>query len=110
MSSSVVRVLHLLARDDWGGTEVQVFELTRRAVACEHVVAIIDPSGPLHELLARHAVGTRLLGGRGGSVAAAWRLRAVLRSESWDVIEAYGFRAGLVARLGAPSPGVACPC
>jgi glycosyltransferase involved in cell wall biosynthesis len=96
------RVLHLLCLDNWGGTEVQVAHqvLSTDRSRCEQVVATLAPPGDLSARLRAAGVETHSLAGRLGAAGAAVRLARVVRGGSYDLIEAYGFRAGLVARLG----------
>jgi glycosyltransferase involved in cell wall biosynthesis len=100
----VPRVLHLLTRDGWGGTEVQVMNLVQRTHPdrCEQTVAVIAPMVPgVGERLARNGVPVRSLAGGFGIVGKAARLAGILRERTYDVVEAYGFKAGLIARVGA---------
>ena len=100
MPARPTNVLHVLAKDDWGGTEVQVTELVRRATGelCSHAVAVLEPSGELHRRLQSDGFRAFPLDG-GGFLRSASRLAHVLRRDHWDVIEAYGFRAAMVTRL-----------
>jgi glycosyltransferase involved in cell wall biosynthesis len=102
-STQSVRVLHLLACDDWGGTEVQVSEQAIRSLGrpCVQHVAILAPQGPVFDRLARAGVSVRTLSGSGGHLGTAIRLRTLIRRGRYDVIEAYGIRCALVARAAA---------
>jgi glycosyltransferase involved in cell wall biosynthesis len=101
----MTRILHLLSADDWGGTEVQVAELLRRAAdgPVRHDLAVLEPRGELHRQLADEGLEVHALGG--GTPRAAMRLARVLRDGEWDVLEAYGFRAGIAARAALAVAG-----
>jgi glycosyltransferase involved in cell wall biosynthesis len=93
-------VLHLLACDDWGGTEVQVstqaIRSSRERVAQD--VAILAPPGPVHRRLVEAGVPVVSLAGAGGALGTLVRLVRHLHGGRYDVVEAYGFRATLLAR------------
>jgi glycosyltransferase involved in cell wall biosynthesis len=98
---SMVTVLHLMVTDGWGGTEVQAVELVQRTpktAACSHIVAFLAPQGGLGSCLAQTGHEVHLLDGPGGSVGSLYRLIGLLRTRRPDVVEAYGFRAGMTAR------------
>ena len=69
-------------------------------------VAILDPPGVVHARLSAAGVGVTSLAGPGGLAGASWRLSRLLARGGYDVLESYGFRAGLVARAGL---GLALP-
>ena len=98
-------MLHLLRLDEWAGTQVQVATQVIRTdpAACEQRVAILDPPGDLYERLRAAGVEVMSLNGRFGAWGATCRLALMLRRAPVDVIEAYGFRAGLIARAAAAS-------
>lgn len=94
------KVLHLLACDNWGGTEVQVTTqvLGWDPAHGEQCVAILAPAGVVHERLRSARVKAWSLAGAGGRAGAVVRLARILRHQRIDLVEAYGFTAGLVAR------------
>jgi glycosyltransferase involved in cell wall biosynthesis len=61
-------------------------------------VVTLDAPGPIAARLARAGVPVRSLGGSGLAVAFA-RLARILRRERFDVVNAYGFKATVVARV-----------
>jgi glycosyltransferase involved in cell wall biosynthesis len=95
-----VRVLQVLTCDGLGGTEHMVAtvveRIDRRRVA--PVVATLDRPGPVADRLAAQGVPVRSLGGD-GLLRAFARLAGILRRESFDVVNAYGFRSTFVARF-----------
>lgn len=93
------RVLHVLGCDDWGGTEVQVSTqiIEGDPGACRQDLVTLDPPGPVTARLRERGVAAGSLGG-GNPYLAVRRLAGLLRRGRYDVVEAYGFRAGLVAR------------
>ena len=97
-------VLHLLAVDGLGGTEVQVstqaIEMLGRRV--EQQVAFLALPGPVFARLGRAGVHAHALGGRLGLAGKVMRLIRLLRTRRVDVIEAYGFQALMIARVAAP--------
>jgi glycosyltransferase involved in cell wall biosynthesis len=95
------KVLHVLRSDDWGGTEVQVATLLVRAGKRSSVQRAAVLSGRRRGALADAGVPAYSLDGRLGLLSAIFRLAALLRRHHFEVIEAYGFRAGLVSRLAA---------
>ncbi len=90
----------MLASDNWGGTEVQVATQILRgdAAACDEAVAVLEPPGVLHEHLRENGVAGVSLAGRGGGPGMLLRLARLLRRGRFDVVEAYGFKAGLLSR------------
>lgn len=101
------RVLQLLSCDDWGGTEVQVARFVencdpRRSV--QHVVTL-EPPGVLTATLGRIDIPVASLSGRFGPLGVVWRLARILRRWKIDLVEVYGFRAGLMARPAAALGG-----
>ena len=97
------RVLHLLSCDDWGGTEVQVAMSVEHGDPdrCVHHVATLAPPGVLTASLATKGVSVASLSGRLGPIGSIVRLARLLRRWRIDVLQVYGFRAGLVARPAA---------
>src|SRR5262249_37298808 len=94
--------LHVLSRDAWGGTEVQVAELVVAANAVgagRHEVAILDHPGPLSAHLRAAGVAVHGLWGRLGYAGALIRLARLLGARSFAVVEAYGTRVSWLARL-----------
>ncbi len=96
-------MLHLLAADGLGGTEVQVstqaIEMLGRRV--EQHVALLARPGPVFARLSRAGVPVGALGGSFGVGGQVLRLARMLRSRRIDIVEAYGFRALMVARAAA---------
>src|SRR5262249_26014033 len=92
------RVLQVLACDAWGGTEVQVAGLVlatdRRH--CEMEVAILDRPGPLSAHLSASSARVHRLSGPFGHAGALVQLAQVTRRGRFDVVEAYGFKAGML--------------
>jgi len=72
---------------------------------CEQTVSMLDEAGALTERLRAQGVPVRPLGRRLGSIGQAVRLVSVLRECRPEVVEAYGFKSGLVARAAAPLGG-----
>jgi glycosyltransferase involved in cell wall biosynthesis len=103
----VPSVLHLLTCDAWAGTEVQVATqlLHTPAEDCRSAAAILQAPGQLSAHLRSAGVETHSLAGGGGFFGTAWRLAKLLRRGRYDLIEAYGFRAGVLARMVAPFSG-----
>jgi glycosyltransferase involved in cell wall biosynthesis len=99
-NGNVPRVLHLLACDNWGGTEIQISTQVKvmDPGAARQAVAILQPPGVVHERLTRMGAQVWSLAGPGGMAGAAVRLARILRSERFDILECFGFQAGLVAR------------
>lgn len=96
------KVLHVLRSDGWGGTEVQVATLLVRAPKISSVQrAAVLTRAARRGALADAGVPAFALSGHAGLVSATWRLVGLLRRHRFDVVEAYGFRAGLVARVAA---------
>jgi glycosyltransferase involved in cell wall biosynthesis len=95
-----VRVLQVLTCDGLGGTEHMVAtvveRIDRRRVAVS--VVTLDRPGPVADRLATHSVAVRSLGGD-GLARAFVRLARILRRESFEVVNAYGFKATFVTRF-----------
>lgn len=94
------RVLQLLSCDDWGGTEVQVTRFVEHADperSIQHV-ATLETAGVLTAELARIGVPVASLAGAFGPLGTVWRLVRILRRWQIDLVEVYGFRAGIIAR------------
>jgi glycosyltransferase involved in cell wall biosynthesis len=96
-----VRVLHVLALDTLAGTELMVASLILRAdpALVRQDLAVLQPPGPIAARLvpAGHSVAS--LGGRGGLAGATWRLARLLRARDYDVVNAYGLKASVIARV-----------
>ena len=94
------RVLHFLSCDDWGGTEVQVARLIEHGdpSRCIQHIATLAPPGVLTARLAAKGVAVASLSGRVGPIGTIVRLARLIRRWRINVVEVYGFRAGLVAR------------
>jgi len=103
MGDGSPRVLHLLACDDWGGAEVQVAaQILRWAGAPGTQAAVfLQSPGPITERLRSGGCRARSVAGRGGTGGAIARVAVLLRREKIDVVQAYGLKAGLVARAAA---------
>jgi glycosyltransferase involved in cell wall biosynthesis len=101
-SAAPVRVLHVLLLDTLAGTELMVASLVLRSdpAAVEHELATLQPPGPI---AARVSAGARpvwsLGGGGGGLAGASLRLARLLRTREYDVVNAYGLKASVIARL-----------
>jgi glycosyltransferase involved in cell wall biosynthesis len=95
-----VRVLQVLICDSLGGTEHMVATLVeridRRRVS--PAVVTLDRPGPVAYRLASHGVPVRSLGSD-GLLYAFLRLAGILRRESFDVVNAYGFKSTFVTRF-----------
>lgn len=109
------RVLQVLAHDLIGGTELLVLATAERlgAHGLRSEVATLDVPGPVAGQLSQTGVPVHSLGSaRLRRLVASWRLRRLLRRERYDVVEAYGFKASLVARLAGralrPRPKQVC--
>jgi glycogen synthase len=103
MPPRVPKVLHLLRFDDRGGTEVQVATLlvNSRDTGTEQSAALLAPPGPVRRALVEAGVEAHSLAGSFGLVGSIARLVAILRRGRFDLVQAYGFRAGIVARVAA---------
>jgi glycosyltransferase involved in cell wall biosynthesis len=101
------RVLQLITRDAWGGAERQMLDmvLATHPNRCEQTVSMLDEAGALTERLRAQGVPVRPLGRSLGSIGQTVRLVRVLRERRPEVVEAYGFKSGLVARAAAPLGG-----
>jgi glycosyltransferase involved in cell wall biosynthesis len=97
------RVLHLLRFDDRGGTEVQVATLLihSRGTGFDQAAALLAPPGPVHRALVGAGVEAHSVAGSFGMAGAIGRLVRLLRQGRFDIVQAYGFRAGIVARVAA---------
>jgi glycosyltransferase involved in cell wall biosynthesis len=94
-------VLHVLACDELAGTELMVASLILRSdadVVC-HELATLQPPGPISTRVLAGSRWAASLGGRGGLLGAAWRLRRLLRARNYDVVTAYGLKASVLARV-----------
>lgn len=96
-------MLHVLACDNWGGTEVQVTTQIIRSDAPDrsHAVAILDRPGVLRSGLRESGVPVVSLAGRGGRFGMLVRLTRLLRAHTFDVVECYGFKSGLLTRAAS---------
>jgi glycosyltransferase involved in cell wall biosynthesis len=109
-----VRVLHVLPLDTLAGTELMVASLIRHADPARTVqqMATLQPPGPIAERLRDLPGALESLGGCGGFAGAVWRLARLLRSREYDVVNAYGLKASLAARLlvrlRRPRPALVC--
>jgi glycosyltransferase involved in cell wall biosynthesis len=112
--SAPVRVLHVLALDTLAGTELMVASLIRHSdpAAVHHDLATMQGPGPIAERLAAVGRPVASLGGRGGILGASWRLARLLRARRYDVVNAYGLKASVIARVLArllsPRPVFVC--
>ena len=101
-----MRVLQVLAHDLVGGTELLVLATADRlrGHGFQSEVATLDTPGPVARRASELGVTVHSLGAaRLGRMVAAVRLRRLLKRERYDVVEAYGFKASLLARVGARS-------
>jgi glycosyltransferase involved in cell wall biosynthesis len=96
-----VRVLHVLALDTLAGTELMVASLVVRSDPrkVDHELATLQAPGPIAARLEPTDKTVVSLGGRGGFAGAAWRLARLLRSRRYDVVNAYGLKASVLARV-----------
>jgi glycosyltransferase involved in cell wall biosynthesis len=99
--ASPVRVLHVLPLDTLAGTELMVASLVLRSDpdALHQDLATLQPPGPIAERVTAGSGRVASLGGRGAIVGAAWRLARLLRSGNYDVVNAYGLKASVLARV-----------
>lgn len=95
-----VRVLQVLTCDSLGGTEHMVATVVERIDRSKVVptVVTLDRHGPIARRLAASGIQVRSLGAH-GLPGAFVRLAAILRRESFEVVNAYGFKAPLVTRF-----------
>jgi glycosyltransferase involved in cell wall biosynthesis len=103
MAEAGPRVLHLLACDDWGGTEVQVAAQILRwgDAPGMQAAAFLQPPGPISHRLRSGGCRALSVAGPWGAAGAVARVARFLRRGRFDVIEAYGLKAGLIARAAA---------
>jgi glycosyltransferase involved in cell wall biosynthesis len=107
------RVLHVLAEDIVGGTELLIASVAKhmhaRGVAVG--VATFFSPGPVHRQLTSWGIPVWALGGRGPAVS-TFRLARLLARRHYDVVECYGFKVSVLGRLAArvrrPRPLVVC--
>jgi glycosyltransferase involved in cell wall biosynthesis len=62
-------------------------------------LATLQPPGPIAARLEPSGHAVLSLGGRGGVGGACWRLGRLLRSGRYDVVNAYGLKASVMARV-----------
>jgi glycosyltransferase involved in cell wall biosynthesis len=96
----LVRVLHVIPCDDYAGTELLVASYVERfnpAVVDVEVATLAAP-GPIAKRLAEAGVPVHSLGGS-GLARAGGRLAALLRQRRYDVVNAHGFKATMIARV-----------
>ena len=111
IAAKPIRVLQVLSQDDLGGTELMLASLLERLdrSRVESELAILGVPGPISQRLRRSSVPTHSLVTPGGRVS-FFGLARLLRSHGFDVVNAYGFKAGLItrfaARLAAPATKV----
>jgi glycosyltransferase involved in cell wall biosynthesis len=95
-----VTVLQVLAQDDLGGTELMlaslIERLDERRVSCE--LGLLSTAGPIATRLGAGGIRVHALGG-GGAGRTAIGLARLLRRGGYDVVNAYGLRAGLAVRV-----------
>ena len=96
-----MQVLHVLAFDALAGTELMVASLVLRAdpAVVQQDLATLHAPGPIAARLGASGHAVRSLGGSGGLASAAWRLGRLLRSRRYDVVNAYGLKASVIARV-----------
>jgi glycosyltransferase involved in cell wall biosynthesis len=104
-AAAAPRVLQLLACDGTGGTEnmVSAQVLARHAERVYYEVATLAPAGPIAKRLGAAGIIVHSLD------APAWRahlreLRKLLRERHFDIVNAYGFKASLLARFAVHQP------
>src|SRR5690349_5919841 len=93
-------VLHVLTCDANAGTEIMVATLAERTDPgrVRTSVVTLDAPGPIHARLQAAGVPVTALGGSGFG-RAMLRLAGHLRRERHDVVVAYGYRVGALARF-----------
>ena len=97
-----IRVLQVLSQDLVGGTELLVTLVAPRLAdaGIDSRVATLDAPGPVAKELAGKRIRVYTLGR--DRVRAGVRLARLLRREDFDVVEAYGFKASVIARIFWP--------
>jgi glycosyltransferase involved in cell wall biosynthesis len=109
-----VRVLHVLMFDALAGTELMVASLVTRSDPAQvtHELATLQAPGPIVESVRAGSRWAVSLGGRGGLIGAGWRLARLLRTRPYDVVNAYGLKASVLARVlvRVLRPGAAFVC
>lgn len=100
-------VLQVLMCDDLGGTELMVVRLVLglRKMGMSSDVAILARAGPIASALDGHGVDVQSLGDSWGTVGASYRLGRLLSRTRYDIINVYGFKASMVARMLGPMCG-----
>jgi glycosyltransferase involved in cell wall biosynthesis len=96
------RCLLVLARDTIGGTEIGTSLVAEwlNAAGVHTEVAILEPPGAIAAGLRERGVPAWSLGdGRGGLAGAALRLGRLIRSGGFDLVNAFGFKASVLARV-----------
>lgn len=111
-SAPPARVLHVLPYDDYAGAELLVASyierLDRGLIDVE--LATLAPPGPIAERLQATGIMTHSLGARGRAAAIAGLARIVRRG--YDIVNAHGFKATMIARVlvRTLAPGTAFIC
>ena len=97
-----IRVLQVLSQDLVGGTELLVEVVARRLadLGMDSRVAALDDPGPVAARLAATGLPVYTLG-RGRALAGV-RLGRLIGGGDFDVVEAYGFKASVIARAFWP--------
>jgi glycosyltransferase involved in cell wall biosynthesis len=97
-----IRVLQVLSQDLVGGTELLVELVAPRLAAAgmDSQVATLDEPGPVARRLAEGGLPVYTLGR--GRVVGGVRLGRLVRGGGFDVVEAYGFKASVIARVFWP--------
>jgi glycosyltransferase involved in cell wall biosynthesis len=95
-----VRVLQVLTCDALGGTEHMVATMVERIDRRQVLptVVTLDRPGPIASRLAERGIPVRSLGAF-GLAAAFTRLAGILRRETFEVVNAYGFKSTFVTRF-----------
>jgi glycosyltransferase involved in cell wall biosynthesis len=99
--------------DEVGGTETMVASLLEQmdGGAVESELATLAGPGPIAARVASRGIPVRSLGDGGSLPLAAGRLARVLRHGRFDVVNAYGLKATMLARAGrAVSPRTRFVC
>jgi glycosyltransferase involved in cell wall biosynthesis len=91
----------VLAYDELAGTELMVASLIRHSDPdrASHELAVLSTRGPIVEGLRAESRVATALGGRYGLAGAALRLARLMHARRYDVVNAYGFKASMVARI-----------
>lgn len=103
-------VLHLITGLTVGGAETMLAKLVAASdrVRFRHVVVSMTPGGAVRDRIAATGIPVQDLGMRPGSasLAALRRLRAIVRAERPDAVQAWMYHANVMATVGTAGLGV----